>query len=178
MNNNRFSDCRCDSSGSRGVVDPRPMVSLVVPAYNEASVLEKNIDILCRYMQGLEREYRWELLIVNDGSTDNTGEAAQAVASRWENVFVLHHPYNFRLGQALRFAFSHSQGDYVVVLDIDLSYSPDHIEKMVTKIRQTKAKIVIASPYMEGGKVSNVPWFRKILSIWANRYLVHDRHTR
>jgi hypothetical protein len=42
---------------------------------------------------------------------------------------------------------------------------------MLTKIRETKAKIVIASPYMKGGKVSNVPWFRKVLSVWANRYL-------
>ncbi|NTV97240.1 MAG: glycosyltransferase, partial [Thiobacillus sp.] len=63
------------------------------------------------------------------------------------------------------------EADYLVVLDIDLSYSPDHIERMLARIRQTKAKIVIASPYMEGGKVSNVPWLRRVLSIWANRYL-------
>jgi hypothetical protein len=59
----------------------------------------------------------------------------------------------------------------VVVLDLDLSYSPDHIAVMLAKIRETKAKIVIASPYVKGGKVSNVPWIRKILSKWANRYL-------
>jgi glycosyltransferase involved in cell wall biosynthesis len=147
------------------------MVSLVVPAYNEAVILAKNVDILCRYMQGLETQYSWELLIVNDGSTDNTGEIAEECANRWRQVYVLHHPYNFRLGQALRSAFAKCRGDYVVVLDIDLSYSPDHIEKMLKKIRETKAKIVIASPYLEGGTVSNVPWIRKVLSVWANRYL-------
>ena len=52
-----------------------------------------------------------------------------------------------------------------------LSYSPDHIEKMLAKIRETRAKIVIASPYLKGGKVSNVPWLRKTLSKWANRFL-------
>ncbi|MBU1162486.1 MAG: glycosyltransferase family 2 protein, partial [Proteobacteria bacterium] len=88
-----------------------------------------------------------------------------------DNVYVLHHMYNFRLGQALRFAFKKCQGDYVVVMDLDLSYSPDHIGKMLNRIRETRAKIVIASPYMKGGKVSNVPWFRKTLSIWANRFL-------
>lgn len=151
--------------------DNKPIVSVVVPAYNEASILEENVGILCRYMQGLEDQYCWELIIVNDGSSDNTGEVAEKCAAQWENVYVLHHPYNFRLGQALRSAFGGCGGDYVVVLDLDLSYSPDHIAIMLRKIRETKAKIVIASPYMKAGKVSNVPWFRKILSKWANRYL-------
>ena len=171
MNDNRSSHCQCDSSESRAVVDPRPIVSVVVPAYNESAILEKNVDILCRYMQGLENQYRWELLIVNDGSTDDTAAVADACTKTHENVYVLHHPYNFRLGQALRSAFSRCQGDYVVVLDLDLSYSPDHIALMLAKIREARAKIVIASPYMKGGKVSNVPWLRKILSKWANRYL-------
>ena len=120
---------------------------------------------------GDEDRYRWELIIVNDGSSDNTGEVAEKCAAEWENVYVLHHPYNFRLGQALRFAFSNCRGDYVVVMDVDLSYSVDHIERMLTKIRETKAKIVIASPYMKGGVVLNVPPFRKFLSKWANWYL-------
>jgi glycosyltransferase involved in cell wall biosynthesis len=166
------NSCFCSSNDeAAAATDPRPMVSVVVPAYNEASILAKNVDTLCHYLQGLEAEYRWEVLIVNDGSTDDTGAVAEACANRLQQVYVLHHPYNFRLGQALRFAFSHCRGDYVVVLDIDLSYSPDHIEKMLRKICETKAKIVIASPYMKGGKVSNVPWLRKVLSVWANRYL-------
>jgi hypothetical protein len=56
-------------------------------------------------------------------------------------------------------------------MDVDLSYSPDHIGKMLKKIRETRAKIVIASPYMKGGRVSNVPLLRKILSVIANRFL-------
>ncbi len=53
----------------------------------------------------------------------------------------------------------------------DLSYAPEHIEALLTKIRETSAKIVIASPYMKGGKISNVPRLRKYLSVWANRFL-------
>ena len=149
----------------------KPFVSIVAPAYNEAAIIEKNLSLLCEYMTSLETEYRWELIVINDGSSDETGDLAEAFACKRENVYVLHHMFNFRLGQALRYAFKKCQGDYVVVMDLDLSYSPDHIGKMLDRIRKTRAKIVIASPYMKGGKVSNVPWLRKTLSIWANRFL-------
>jgi len=151
--------------------EEKPFVSIVVPAYNEAAIIERNLTTLCEYMTSLEGEYRWELIVVNDGSRDETGELAEAFAKDKENVMVLHHMYNFRLGQALRFAFNNCRGDYVVTVDLDLSYSPDHIERMLAKLRETKAKIVLASPYMKGGKVSNVPWLRRTLSIWANRFL-------
>ena len=149
----------------------KPFVSVVVPAYNEAPIIEKNLAILCQYMESLEDEYRWEMLVVNDGSTDATGALAEAFASTRKNVRVLHHLTNFGLGQALKFAFKHSQGDYIVTLDLDLSYAPEHIQQLLTKIRATKAKIVVTSPYSPEGKISNVPWLRRILSIWANRFL-------
>jgi glycosyltransferase involved in cell wall biosynthesis len=154
----------------------RPLVSLIVPAYNEAAIVEKNLAILCDYMTSLEGEYRWEMLVINDGSKDDTGEKAEAFARTRENVRVLHHIVNFGLGQALKLAFNHSRGDYVITVDIDLSYSVAHIERLLTKIKETQAKIVIASPYMKGGKVSNVPWMRKVLSVWANRFLSATSH--
>ena len=152
-------------------LDKRYLVSIVVPGFNEEALVENNLKIICDYMETLQDRYDWELVFVNDGSTDRTGELADQFARTRNNVLVLHHPYNFRLGQALRYAFSRCRGDYVVVLDLDLSYSTDHIERLLNKINQTRAKIVIASPYMEGGRVSNVPWLRKVLSKWANRYL-------
>lgn len=148
-----------------------PFVSLVVPAFNEEDIIEKNLTALCRYMSSMEKEYRWELILVNDGSTDRTGDLAEAFAKSRANVYVLHHMYNFRLGQAFRYAFNNCRGDYVVTLDLDLSYSPEHIGKMLSEIQRTQAKIVIASPYMKEGKVSNVPWSRRVMSRWANRFL-------
>ena len=149
----------------------KPLVSIVVPAFNEAAIIEQNLATLCEYMESLEDDYQWELIVVNDGSTDETGDLAEAFAKTRDNVNVFHHMYNFRLGQALRSAFNNCQGNYIVTIDLDLSYSPDHIGKMLAKIRETRAKVVIASPYMKEGKVSNVPWLRKTLSVWANRFL-------
>jgi glycosyltransferase involved in cell wall biosynthesis len=149
----------------------KSLLTVIVPAYNEERIIQHNLSVICEYLAGLEAEYRWELIVVDDGSTDATGEMADSFAAERDGVVVLHHKFNFKLGQALRFAFNESKGDYVVVLDADLSYSPDHIARMLTRMRETGAKIVIASPYAKGGKVSNVPWFRKLLSYWANRFL-------
>ena len=146
-------------------------VSLVLPAYNEEAIIEKNLTCLCQYMKSLEDRYRWEIIIVNDGSTDNTGQLADKFAATKDNVYVLHHGTNMRLGCALRFAFEHCRGDYVVTMDIDLSYAPEHIDRLLTAIVENRPQIVIASPYMVGGKISNVPWMRRKLSRWANRYL-------
>lgn len=160
-----------ETGASAGARDPRPLVSLVLPAYNEAAVLGENLETLCRYMEGLEGEYRWEVVLVDDGSRDQTGEIADAAARRRDNIHVLHHRSNFGLGQALRFGFSHARGDYVVVMDVDLSYSPDHIGRLLERIRATGAKVVLASPYVEGGTIANVPWLRRTMSVGANWFL-------
>jgi glycosyltransferase involved in cell wall biosynthesis len=149
----------------------KPLVSLIVPAFNEAPIVEKNLAILCQYMETLADEYRWEIIFVNDGSADETGKLADAIARQRPDVRVLHHATNFGPGQAFRFAFKHCRGDYIITLDLDLSYSPDHIPKLLNRIKEVKAKVVVASPYMAGGQLSNVPWLRRTLSIWANRFL-------
>ena len=162
---------RLKANSKKTMPSGKPFVSIVVPAYNEAAIVDRNLAKLCEHMESLEDEYCWELIVVNDGSTDETGELAENFAKTRDNVHVLHHIVNFKLGQALRFAFNNCRGNYVVTIDLDLSYSPDHIGKLLEKMRETKARIVIASPYMSGGKISNVPWIRKIFSIWANRFL-------
>jgi len=122
-------------------------------------------------MESLEDAYRWEIVLINDGSTDKTGLLAESMVQRMPNIRVAHHLRNFGLGEALKTAFAHCHGDYIVTLDIDLSYSPDHIQKLLTHMRESGAKVVVASPYMNGGKTDNIPWLRRKLSKWANRFL-------
>ena len=87
------------------------------------------------------------------------------------NIRVIHHPTNLNLGNALKTGFKNSRGDIIVVMDIDLSYSVDHIERMVNELLKTSSDIVIASPYMRGGKVTDVPFTRKIMSRWVNAFM-------
>jgi len=149
----------------------KPFVSVVAPAFNEAAIIEQNLTKICTYMETLASQYQWELIVVNDGSSDDTGEIADAFAAGKDNVTILHHFVNLNVGQALRYAFNNCRGDYIVVMDIDLSYSPEHIGKLLDTIIETRAKVVLASPYMKGGQISKIPWLRKTLSIYANKFL-------
>lgn len=148
-----------------------PSASVVVPAYNEAEIIGDTLGQIWDYLRTLDGEFRCELIVVNDGSTDATGEIADRFAAEHTGVRVLHHRVNLQLGQALRYAFNNCHGDYVVTIDCDLSYAPEHIGRMLRAIEDTQARIVLASPYMPGGSTTNVPAVRRVASRVANRML-------
>lgn len=149
----------------------RPLLSVVLPAYNEEAIIDENVRKIADYLQTLEDEFDWELIIVNDGSGDETGALADKLAEESNKVIAIHHPRNFGLGQAMAYGFANTRGDYVITLDMDLSYDVEHIGQLARKIRDGRARMVLASPYMEGGSIKNVPPLRRNLSIWGNRFL-------
>lgn len=150
------------------ITEKRPLVSVILPVYNEEAIVEKNIGRLYAYLETLERQYSWEVLLVNDGSSDKTGTLVDALACIYPNLIVLHHITNRNLGHALRTGFQNAQGKYIIVLDIDFSYAPYHIGKLLSKIEEHDADMVIASPYMKGGKNTAVPRLRLLLSKTIN----------
>jgi glycosyltransferase involved in cell wall biosynthesis len=149
----------------------KPFITVVTPCYNEEAILEVNIKALITYLESKSSKYDWEILIVNDGSKDNTATIANDLAKQNASVRVIHHPTNLNLGNAIKTGFSNAHGDIIVILDIDLSYDTSHIEQMVDKLIETSADIVMASPYMKGGKVTAVPFLRRIMSRWVNRFM-------
>jgi glycosyltransferase involved in cell wall biosynthesis len=151
--------------------DARPTVSLILPAFNEEAILAENVGEILRYAESLNDRYQWDVVIVNDGSQDRTGDIAEQVAGGESNLRVLHHPQNRGLGEAIKTGVEGSSGDYLIVLDMDLSYNAGHIGLLLEELERTGADVVLASPYMKGGSIGNVPWLRKTLSIWANRFL-------
>ena len=149
----------------------KSLISLLIPCYNEEALLKTNLNTVITYLKSKNDKYLWEIVIINDGSTDKTREIADSFENQYPNIRVIHHPTNLNLGNALQTGFSNSKGEIIVVLDIDLSYSVDHIELLVDKLVETSADIVVASPYMKGGKVTDVPFTRRIMSKWVNRFM-------
>lgn len=146
-------------------------VSIVVPCYNEEAILETNIREIVAFLETKKGKYIWEIVMIDDGSRDRTGEIADRLEQEIQNIRVIHHPVNLNLGQALQTGFKNSKGDVIVVLDVDLSYSVEYIELLIDKLNETMADIVIASPYMKGGKVIAVPFVRRVMSKWVNKFM-------
>jgi len=149
----------------------KKFVSVVIPCYNEEAILQCNVDKVISFLESKSEKYSWEIVLVNDGSKDSTGKIADELARQRDEVRVIHHPVNLNLGLALQTGFRNSRGDIIVVLDVDLSYAVEYIEQMVDKLIETSADIVLASPYMKGGKVTGVPFSRRVMSKWVNRMM-------
>lgn len=165
------SETLVDEKSNTTVEKRYPLISIVLPAFNEQALIEKNVTAIAEYLKTLENEFRWEVIIVNDGSSDETPVLSARVAERYPDVAVVHHPRNFGLGQAMSFGFANTRGDYVITLDMDLSYDVEHIGQLARKIRDSRARMVLASPYMEGGEIKNVPFLRRVFSVWGNKFL-------
>ncbi len=157
------------------------MVTLLVPAYNEALKIMSSLTEMYAYMSALTSQYRFELLVIDDGSTDETADIVEAFARTRHEVRLIRQPVNMRLGQALRDGFAASLGDIVVVFDSDLSYSVDHIGRLLDVMETEQVTIAVASPYMKGGKTTDIPWNRAVMSKQVNRVLAagsqYDVHT-
>ena len=149
----------------------KPFVSVVLPCYNEEAILPGNLNRVIEYLDSKKESFRWQIVIVNDGSKDDTGEIADRFAKQHNRIKVIHHPVNLNLGHALQSGFRHSDGDIIVVLDVDLSYSVEYVGQMVDKMQETMSDIVIASPYMKGGQVTGVPFMRALMSRFVNRFM-------
>ena len=115
----------------------------------------------------------WELLLVDDGSEDNTQELARDFAAQAPNLRVIHYPVNCGRGKALRTGFKHARGKYVITIDFDLSYSPDHILQIYKQLTDPNEinDVVLGSAYMKDGKVIGVSPLRLFISKIGNKIL-------
>ncbi len=155
----------------KGTCTGRQSVAVVIPAYNEGPEIAANLVHICDAFSVYASSYAFEYLIVDDGSRDDTGTYAQAFARYRRNVTVLKHDRNYGLGRALRTAFACVNSEYIIVLDADLSYTPSLAMSLLEALEHDGADVALASAYMRGGRVSNVPFLRRLLSREANRLL-------
>lgn len=146
--------------------------SVVLPAYNEGSVIAESITAVSKVLLDHLSRYTWEIVVVDDGSVDETAQEVEAVAQRVEvDVRLIRHRQNAGLGGALRTAFRAVRGDVIVILDCDLSYAPSTAVELVETWEATGAHVVIASPYMPGGHTIEVPAALERRSRIANRII-------
>jgi glycosyltransferase involved in cell wall biosynthesis len=136
------------------------VLSVIVPAYNEAGTVEA----VARRLR--ELPLRLEIIAVNDASSDGTGEVLDRLAREGRIDRVIHHPVNRGKGAALRGGFAAATGDVVVVQDADLEYDPGDLPALLEPIRRGQADAVYGSRF-QGGP-------HRVLFFWhavGNRFL-------
>jgi dolichol-phosphate mannosyltransferase len=141
-------------------------VWIVLPAYNEAA----NLPVVIRRFRELTEEaVRLEIrvIVVDDGSTDDTGPAAVSAAGPLPLEVIRHEP-NRGLAQTFMRGMTEATartgpGDIVVCMDADNSHIPGQIPRMVQEIQEGR-DVVIASRYQRGAVIRGVPWIRRVLS--------------
>jgi glycosyltransferase involved in cell wall biosynthesis len=117
-----------------GPVDdgPRPRYSVIVPFYNEETIIEKLYGRICRVMAHVGESY--EMVFVNDGSADRTPEVLERIAREDERVLFVDLRRNFGQTTALQAGFDHSRGEILIAMDGDLQHDPYEIPLFIRKI--------------------------------------------
>jgi dolichyl-phosphate beta-glucosyltransferase len=124
----------------------RPLISIIIPAYNESARIGKALDEVLRCVH--ERDWSAEILVVNDGSTDRTAAIVQELAELHPEVRLLNNPENRGKGFSVRQGVLQAVGDMVMFTDADLSAPMEEAERLFEALRQG-ADIAIGSRWLE-----------------------------
>jgi dolichol-phosphate mannosyltransferase len=142
-------------------------VSVICPFFNEEAIIEKSIKDMATSLETLSHD--WELILVNDGSLDNSFNLAMDAASKHPRIKAVGYDLNRGRGYALRYGITMAKGDIVVTTEIDLSWGDDIVHRLVAAFKShPDADIIIASPNLPGGGYRNVPYHRVFLSRLGN----------
>jgi glycosyltransferase involved in cell wall biosynthesis len=145
-------------------------VSVVCPFYNESGIIEHAVGQMIQQLRGLPGS--WELIVVDDGSTDGSRALAEQAAREDARVRVVGYERNRGRGHALLTGCLAARGDVVVTTEIDLSWGDRIVHDLVAAMAEwPDADIVVASPHLTGGGYRNVPAKRVWLSRIGNRVI-------
>lgn len=138
-------------------------VSIVVPTYNE----RENVALLCKGIREvLAGSWDYEIIIVDDNSPDGTGNAVRQLMDWDSAVRLLERPAKQGLGSAVVDGFNLATGDYLVMMDADLSHRPDDLPQLLDAL--SKADIAVGSRYIPGGRTIDWPRHRRLASRCAS----------
>lgn len=126
---------------------PAPFYSIIIPAYNEAERISASLDRILSYIA----ESRWsaEVIVVNDGSRDNTSEVVQEYSGRNPIIRVLENPGNRGKGYSVRNGMLNASGQVLLFTDADLSSPIEEANKLFAVIESGQADVAIGSRYLQ-----------------------------
>ncbi len=134
------------------------MITIIVPAFNEELRITPTIDAILAALRRKTKDF--EILVVNDGSTDNTKAVVESLEN--EQIKLLSYETNRGKGGAVKFGVEHARGDYIVFTDADLPYPPNNIHLACEKLASGTAVVLGKREMKENG--GQYPWYRRVMS--------------
>ncbi len=122
-----------------------PLISVVIPVYNEAGTLETLVGRV------LAQPYRLQVILMDDGSTDASPDIGRRLADAHPAVEFHAQPHNQGKGAALHAGFALARGELVVVQDADLEYDPREFPQLLEPLLDGRADVVFGSRFLGGG---------------------------
>lgn len=145
-------------------------VSVVIPMHNESANLPTTIE---QIQAELNRAgHTFQIIAVDDGSTDDTSRKLHQIAATHNWLKVISYQPNQGRGYAIRSGIAVAGGEIICTTDADLSYSPDHLTRMIALLNKyDKLDCVVGSPYSVGGTTEDVPPLRLFISRLGNKVI-------
>lgn len=141
-------------------------LSIVIPAYNEEESIAETIDQIEEAFSKVAIDH--EIFIVNDNSKDNTLQVLEKLAQKYPSVKYETNLGPNGFGYAVRYGLERFSGDCVAVMMADLSDSPYDLIRYYTTMVEGNYDCVFGSRFINGGKVIDYPWVKKIINRIAN----------
>jgi glycosyltransferase involved in cell wall biosynthesis len=130
-----------------------PCLTAVMPVYNESATVDQMVQAV------LAQRPIQQLVIVDDGSRDNTWDQLQALAQREPRIKIIRHEVNQGKGAALRTGIEHATSQIVVIQDADLEYDPAEYCRLIAPILAGKADVVYGSRFQGGSDAHRVLYY-------------------
>lgn len=149
-----------------------PIVSLVIPTYNE----RENIGLLIKHVHAVLEEVGlpFEIIVVDDDSPDRTWEVVESLQHEYRALRVIRRTNDRGLATAVVHGWSEARGEILVVMDGDLQHPPEVIASLMKALNLDNVDLAVASRHVEGGGVSRwnflrrgVSWFATLIATWV-----------
>ena len=112
----------------------KPYLSVIIPSYKEANRIGKNLLEIENYLS--KKNFTYEVLVVIDGSPDNTAEIARSYSDKVKNLWVISNPENHGKGYVVRQGLLEAKGEYRLFLDADGSTSITHLDSFLPEFEK------------------------------------------
>ena len=133
-------------------------ISVVIPCYNE----EQTVLQIVKKVQGVLVDNEYEIIIIDDFSTDNTKQVIDSIIANDNSVKAVCHDKNKGKGAALRSGFNRSSGGVIIIQDADLEYDPNEYIKLLKPIMTGKADVVYGSRFKSGDEARVLYYWHRL----------------